>query len=81
MLVGRSTVKEALKEGARRMGTASAFSALGAALSALDAGVISLPATVAARIGWSRYSNFMVRGAYLAPLNVRLRDIATGYAG
>lgn len=81
MLVGRSTVKAALEEGARRMGTASAFSALGAGLSALDAGVISVPATVAARIGWSRYANFVVRGAYLAPLNVRLRDLVTGYAG
>lgn len=79
VLAGRSTVQASLKKGARRMGTASAFSALGAGLSALDAGVISVPATLAARIGWGRYANYMARGAYLAPLNIRLQEVQAAY--
>lgn len=80
VLAGRSTVRSSLSRGARRMGTATAFSAMGAGLSALDAGVISVPTTVGARIAWGRYANYIARGACLAPLNMRLAELRESYA-
>lgn len=57
VLVGRSSIEEALQHGARRMGRAATFSTLGATLAALHTGLLSVPVTVAARIAWSRVAN------------------------
>jgi hypothetical protein len=80
VLAGRSTVRSSLRDGARRIGTATAFSALGAGLSALDAGIISVPTTIAARITWGRYTNYIARGTCLMPLNMRLAEVRAIYA-
>ncbi len=72
VLVGRSTMRNALTSGAKRLGKATVFSALGAGLTAVDAGIISVPTTLAARIAWGRWANFVARGAALEPLNQEL---------
>ena len=59
VLLRRSSLQQALQRGARRIGRAATFSTLGATLVALDAGIVSVPTTTAARIAWSRIGNRM----------------------
>jgi hypothetical protein len=57
VFTGRASIQEALHRGARRVGTAAIFTTLGAAMNALDFGIISVPTTVTLRIAWSRLTN------------------------
>ena len=65
VLVGRSSMEEALRRGARRMGKAVTFSTLGATIGALHTGLLSVPVTVGARIAWSRVANRIAMGEFL----------------
>ena len=65
VLVGRSSIEEALQRGARRMGRAVTFSTLVATLGALHTGLLSIPATAAAGIAWSRVANRISMGDFL----------------
>ena len=65
VLVGRSSIEEALRRGARRMRKGAAFSVLGATLTALNRGLLSVPVTVGARIGWSRVANRIAMTEFL----------------
>ena len=65
VLIGRSNLVESLQRGARRLGRSAAFSTLGATLVALDAGILSVPATTGARVAWSRLTNRIASGEYL----------------
>ena len=49
VLIGRSNLDESLQRGVRRLGKSAAFSTIGATLVALDAGILSVPTTTAAR--------------------------------
>jgi hypothetical protein len=57
LLTGRASMEDALQRGAERLQDSAIFTTLGATLTAMDAGVISVPTTVAARIGWRRVVN------------------------
>jgi len=72
-LLGRSSMEEALQRGLKRMKRATVFSALGATLTALDAGFISVPTTVAAQITWSRIVNRMEMGDFIQARSQALR--------
>ncbi|MCH7842515.1 MAG: hypothetical protein IID01_07080 [Chloroflexi bacterium] len=65
VLIGQSSLEESLQRGARRLGRSTAFSTLGATLVALDAGILSVPTTTAARVAWSRVTNRIASGEYL----------------
>ena len=65
VLMGRQSIEEAMQRTARRIGKATLFSTLGATLVALDAGVISMPTSVAGRIAWDRVANRIATGDFL----------------
>ena len=65
VLIGRSSLDESLQRGARRLARSAAFSTLGATLVALDAGILSVPTTTAARVAWGRLTNRIASGEYL----------------
>ena len=65
VFVGRSDMETALSDGARRIGKAATFSILGATLAALNTGLLSVPATAAARVVWSRVANRIALGEFL----------------
>lgn len=73
VFMGRSSLEDALHRGASRLGTAAVFSTLGATLAALDAGLISIPTTTAARIAWSRMVNRIKMGDFIQSKTEALR--------
>jgi len=74
VLIGRSSLDESLQRGARRLGKSAAYSTLGATLVALDAGILSVPTTTAARIAWARLNNRIVSGEYLQMKALEIRE-------
>jgi len=74
MLIGRSSLDESLLRGARRLGRSAGFSTLGATLVALDAGILSVPTTTAARIAWARLTNRIASGEYLEMKTLEIRE-------
>ena len=54
VLMGRSTVEESLKRGGARLGRSSVYTVIGAGLSAVDAGIISVPTVMALRVAEGR---------------------------
>lgn len=73
VVLGRSDLNEALKRGGRRLSTSAVFSSMGATLVALDAGILSVPTTTAARIGWSRMTNRIAAGEFIASKTEEIR--------
>lgn len=65
-LMGRKDIDEAIKRGLGRLRTAVVFNSMGAMLIALDAGILSVPTTTAARIGWNRITNRIAAGEFIA---------------
>jgi hypothetical protein len=57
VFMGRASIEDALQRGTERLKESAIFTTLGATLTALDAGIVSVPTTVAARIGWRRTMN------------------------
>ena len=78
VMVGRTNIDEALQRGARRMSKAAAFSTLGATLTALNAGLLSVPVTVAARIGWSRVANQIAMTDFLETKTRQIKVLTAG---
>ena len=76
MLIGRSSLDESLLRGARRLGRSAGFSTLGATLVALDAGILSVPTTTAARIAWARLTNRIASGEYLEMKTLEIQESA-----
>ena len=74
VLIGRSSLDESLLRGARRLGRSAGFSTLGATLVALDAGILSVPTTTAARIAWARFTNRIASGEYLEMKTLEIRE-------
>ena len=74
VLIGQSSLDESLRRGAGRLGRATVFSTLGATLSALDAGLLSVPTTIAARIAWSRLTNRIASGEYLQIKTLEIQE-------
>ena len=74
VLIGRSSLDESLQRGARRLGKSAAFSTLGATLVALDAGILSVPTTTAARVAWGRLTNRIASGEYLQMKTSEIRE-------
>ena len=52
--MGRATLQESLDAGTNRLGRATAYSALGAALSATGLGLAAMPVVMGARVAESR---------------------------
>ena len=75
VILGRSSIEESLQRSVMRMRTATAFSALGATLVAIDAGILSIPATTAVRIAWTRFSNRTAIGILANEKAEELRSI------
>ena len=69
-----SYLDESLLRGARRLGRSAGFSTLGATLVALDAGILSVPTTTAARIAWARLTNRIASGEYLEMKTLEIRE-------
>ena len=65
ILLGRSSIEQSLQRGGRRLGRSALFSTLGATLVALDAGLLSVPTTSAARIAWARVANGIAMGEFI----------------
>ena len=65
VLVGSASFAEAIERGKRRITKASIFSALSATLFAMDAGIVSVPSTTAARIAWNRVSNEIAMDSFV----------------
>ena len=65
VLIGASSIEESLHRGATRLGRSAAFSTLGATLVAIDAGLLSVPVTSAAKIAWGRVTNRIAMGEFL----------------
>ena len=66
VLLGRSDLDEAMKRGIRRTSKSAVFTTMGATLSLLDAGILSVPATVTAKIAWNRIANRNAAGDFVA---------------
>ena len=77
VILGRSSIEESLQRSAMRMRKATAFSALGATLVALDAGILSIPATTAVRVAWGRFSNRTATGNLASVKAEELRSIGS----
>ena len=65
VLMGRSTVEESLKRGGARLGRSSVYTVIGAGLTAVDAGVISVPTVMALRIAEGRVRHRAAMGEHL----------------
>jgi hypothetical protein len=78
VMVGRANLDEALQRGARRMTKAAAFSTLGATLTALNTGLLSVPVTVAVRIGWSRIANRIAMTEFLKTKTRQIQVLTAG---
>lgn len=65
VLMGRSTVEESLKRGKARLGRSSAYTVIGAGLSAVDAGIISVPTVMALRVAEGRVRHRAAMGEHL----------------
>ncbi len=65
VLMGRQSIEEAMQRTAKRIGKATLLSTLGATLVAFDAGVISMPTSVAGKIAWDRVDNRIAFGDFL----------------
>ena len=74
VLLGRANLDESLQRGVRRLGKSAAFSTLGATLVALDAGILSVPTTTAARVAWGRFTNRIASGEYLQMKTTEIRQ-------
>ncbi len=65
LIMGRSTVEKSLKRGVARLGRSSIYTSIGAALSAVDAGIISVPTVTALRVAEGRVRHRAAMGDYL----------------
>ena len=65
VITGRSTPEEAIKRGAARLGRSSIYTTIGAGLSAVDAGFISVPTVVALRVAEGRVRHREAMGNHL----------------
>ena len=65
VLMGRSTVEESLKRGGARLGRSSVYTVIGAGLSAVDAGIISVPTVMALRVAEGRVRHRAAMGEHL----------------
>jgi len=74
VLIGRADLDDSLRRGARRLMKSAAFSTLGATLVAIDAGILSVPATTAARVAWARMTNRIASGKYLEMKTAEIRE-------
>lgn len=73
VVLGRSSLNDALGRSASRVQTAAVFSTLGATLAALDAGVITVPTTIASRIAWGQMINRVKMGEFIQSKTEALR--------
>ena len=65
ILMGRSTVEESLKRGGARLGRSSVYTVIGAGLTAVDAGIISVPTVMALRVAEGRVRHRAAMGDHL----------------
>ncbi len=65
VLMGRSTVEESLKRGGARLGRSSVYTVIGAGLTAVDAGIISVPTVMALRVAEGRVRHRAAMGDHL----------------
>ena len=65
VLMGRSTVEESLKRGGARLGRSSVYTVIGAGLTAVDAGIISIPTIMALRVAEGRVRHRAAMGDHL----------------
>ena len=81
VLIGRSSIEEPLQLGARRTGKAATFSTLGATLAAFHTGLLPVPMTAGARIGWNRVANRIAMGEFLAIKTRQIRVLTARQQG
>jgi hypothetical protein len=77
VFMGRATMEDALYRGTKRLKESAIFTTLGATLTALDAGVISVPTTIAARIGWRKMMNRIAMTDFLRTRTAAVMALAT----
>ena len=64
VLMGRSTVEESLRRGGARLGRSSVYTVIGAGLTAVDAGIISIPTIMALRVAEGRVRHRAAMGEH-----------------
>ena len=72
LLAGRSTLRESLRRGAKRMGRAAVYDAIG---TALDSTVVAVPLTVGLRVAEKRVTGLAALGDHLESKTRELRQL------
>ncbi len=75
VLLGRQDLSTAMHRSARKLGRAAVFTTLGATLTAVGAGVVAVPTTVAARVAWGRVAHRTEAGEYFGMKAEELRAV------
>ena len=73
VLTGRSTVEESLRRGGARLGRSSVYSVIGAGLTAVDAGIISVPTVMALKVAEGRVRHRAAMGDHLEEKTQEIR--------
>ena len=76
-LMGRATLRDTMRSGGKRMGRASAYSAIGSALSATGLGLAAIPVVMGMRVGEARVTARINLGGNLQSRTAELDRLAT----
>ena len=77
-LMGRATLRDTMRSGGKRMGRASAYSAIGSALSATGLGLAAIPVVMGMRVGEARVTARINLGDNLQDRTAELNELRTG---
>jgi len=77
-LMGRATLRDTMRSGGKRMGRASAYSAIGSALSATGLGLAAIPVVMGMRVGEARVAARINLGDNLQGQTAELNELRTG---
>ena len=77
-LMGRATLRDTVRSGGKRMGRASAYSAIGSALSATGLGLAAIPVVMGMRVGEARVTARINLGDNLQGRTAELNELRTG---
>lgn len=76
-LMGRATLRDTMRSGGKRLGRASAYSAIGSALSATGLGLAAIPVLMGMRVGETRVTARINLGGNLQSRTAELDRLAT----
>ncbi|MYC38788.1 MAG: hypothetical protein F4X66_18045 [Chloroflexi bacterium] len=77
-LMGRAALRDTMRSGGKRLGRASAYSAIGSALSATGLGLAAIPVVMGMRVGEARVTARINLGDNLRDRTAELNELRTG---